>query len=96
MFSHSKHVLHGANLTTKLLLQGRCNSDPSQQSATVLITDQCPECEADHIDMQALTFNKVSSNLNDSLVGTFSVLKTPACTFQCSTHKADTAQSALC
>lgn len=25
----------------------------------VTITDVCPECETDHIDMQALTFNKV-------------------------------------
>lgn len=52
-------------LDTKLLLQGRCNSDPSQQSATVLITDSCPECGADHIDMQALTFQKVSNILID-------------------------------
>ncbi len=26
---------------------------------TVTITDVCPECETDHIDIQALTFNKV-------------------------------------
>lgn len=44
-------------------MQGRCNADPSQDSVTVLITDSCPECEADHIDMQALTFNKVRKNL---------------------------------
>ena len=25
-----------------------------------MISDECPECEANHIDMQALTFNKVS------------------------------------
>ena len=42
-------------------LQGRCNSDPSQQSTTVMISDECPECEANHIDMQALTFNKVGT-----------------------------------
>lgn len=24
-----------------------------------MITDACPECEADHMDIQALTFNKV-------------------------------------
>ena len=66
-----------AVLTSKLLLQGRCNSDPSQQSATVLITDSCPECEADHIDMQALTFNKVSSTLIAFLVEYRSMVKIP-------------------
>ena len=40
-------------------MQGRCNSDPNQRTVTVMITDFCPECEADHIDIQALTFNKV-------------------------------------
>lgn len=40
-------------------LQGRCNADPNQDTVTVQISDSCPECEADHIDMQALTFNKV-------------------------------------
>ncbi|DBA74271.1 hypothetical protein WJX77_004676 [Trebouxia sp. C0004] len=43
---------------------GRCNSDPSQQSTTVMISDECPECEANHIDMQALTFNKIAPMLN--------------------------------
>eukprot|EP00884_Botryococcus_braunii_P005988 jgi/Botrbrau1/15390/Bobra.43_2s0018.1 len=38
---------------------GRCNSDPSQRSVTVMITDACPECGEDHMDIQALTFNKV-------------------------------------
>lgn len=42
-----------------LYLQGRCNSDPSQRSVTVMISDVCPECEADHMDIQALTYNKV-------------------------------------
>ena len=74
VLNHSQQVAHCAVLTIKLFLQGRCNSDPSQQSATVLITDQCPECEADHIDMQALTFNKVSTTLNAFLVGSFSVV----------------------
>lgn len=40
-------------------MQGRCSKDPNQRSVTVTITDVCPECETDHIDMQALTFNKV-------------------------------------
>ena len=39
--------------------QGRCNSNPNAQTVTVQITDSCPECEPDHIDIQALTFNKV-------------------------------------
>ena len=42
-----------------LLVQGRCSKDPNQRSVTVTITDVCPECATDHIDMQALTFNKV-------------------------------------
>lgn len=42
-----------------LLLQGRCSKDPNQRTVTVTITDVCPECATDHIDMQALTFNKV-------------------------------------
>jgi expansin (peptidoglycan-binding protein) len=40
--------------------QGRCNSDPNARSVTIMITDCCPECEADHIDIQALTFNKMA------------------------------------
>ena len=45
-------------------MQGRCNSDPDQRSVTIMITDACPECEADHIDVQALTFLKVQSPLH--------------------------------
>ena len=37
-------------------VQGRCGSS---QSITITITDSCPECEANHLDIQALTFNKV-------------------------------------
>ena len=40
-------------------MQGRCSKDANQRSVTVTITDTCPECGSDHIDMQALTFNKV-------------------------------------
>lgn len=40
-------------------MQGRCSKDTNQRSVTVTITDTCPECGSDHIDMQALTFNKV-------------------------------------
>lgn len=44
-----------------LAAQGRCNADPNSRSVTIMITDCCPECEADHLDIQALTFNKVRS-----------------------------------
>ena len=55
----------GALLPQKrvLALQGRCSKDTNQRSVTVTITDSCPECEADHLDMQALTFNKVGASL---------------------------------
>ncbi|KAL3148841.1 expansin-like protein [Trebouxia sp. C0010 RCD-2024] len=42
---------------------GRCNSDPSQRSVTVMISDVCPECESNHIDIQALTYNKMAPML---------------------------------
>lgn len=31
-----------------------------QVAVIVQITDVCPECAADHIDIQALTYNKIS------------------------------------
>ena len=52
-------VCHEDAIIIMLLLQGRCNSDPNARSVTVMITDNCPQCEADHIDVQALTYNKV-------------------------------------
>jgi len=36
---------------------GRCGS---AQSITITITDSCPQCEANHLDIQALTFNKIA------------------------------------
>lgn len=42
-----------------MFLQGRCNADPSLRSVTVMISDVCPECESNHMDIQALTYNKV-------------------------------------
>ncbi len=30
-------------------------------SVIVQITDICPECAADHLDIQALTYNKLSA-----------------------------------
>ena len=49
----------GAKCARWFFLQGRCPKDANQRSVVVTITDVCPECETDHIDMQALTFNKV-------------------------------------
>lgn len=40
--------------------QGRCITGANQVSVIVQITDICPECAADHIDIQALTYNKLS------------------------------------
>ncbi|CAL8462621.1 g2154 [Coccomyxa elongata] len=39
---------------------GRCNQDPNARMVTIMITDCCPECEPNHIDIQALTFNKMA------------------------------------
>ena len=39
--------------------QGKCNPDWATNSVTIMITDQCPECKPDQIDLQALTFGKV-------------------------------------
>ncbi len=41
--------------------QGRCITGANQVSVIVQITDICPECAADHIDIQALTYNKLSN-----------------------------------
>ena len=38
---------------------GNCITGSDQVSVIVQITDSCPECEADHFDLQALTYNKV-------------------------------------
>ena len=37
---------------------GRCR--PGAPSVTVTITDSCPECAADHMDLQALVFDKLA------------------------------------
>ncbi|KAK9820245.1 hypothetical protein WJX72_007952 [[Myrmecia] bisecta] len=39
---------------------GRCGADPNSRTVTIQITDACPECEANHIDLQALTFDKIA------------------------------------
>ena len=40
-------------------MQGRCNSDPNSRSVTILITDSCPECEGDHLDIQVRFYRVV-------------------------------------
>jgi hypothetical protein len=40
-------------------IRGRCITGSNQVSVVVQITDSCPECPADHIDIQAMTFDKV-------------------------------------
>ncbi|KAK9867754.1 hypothetical protein WJX84_004352 [Apatococcus fuscideae] len=37
---------------------GRCNGNGGE-SVTIMVSDACPECEADHIDLQALTYNQL-------------------------------------
>ncbi|KAK9850628.1 hypothetical protein WJX84_001010 [Apatococcus fuscideae] len=37
---------------------GRCNGDGGE-SVTIMVSDACPECEADHLDLQALTYNQL-------------------------------------
>eukprot|EP00884_Botryococcus_braunii_P000413 jgi/Botrbrau1/10372/Bobra.146_2s0010.1 len=39
---------------------GRCYTGPEQVSVIVQITDECPECKPDHIDIQAMTFEKLA------------------------------------
>ena len=41
------------------VVQGRCASNAGSESIIVMISDECPECEADHMDIQAVTFGKV-------------------------------------
>lgn len=38
-------------------MQGRCYGDG--RSVTIMVSDSCPECEPDHIDLQALTYEQV-------------------------------------
>ena len=37
---------------------GSCQADPNKRAIVIQITDQCPECEANHMDIQALTWAK--------------------------------------
>lgn len=38
-------------------MQGRCNGDPNSRSVNIMITDSCPQCEGDHLDIQVSTFD---------------------------------------
>ena len=38
---------------------GSCRSDPNQRSAVVMVSDTCPQCESDHLDLQAIIWSKV-------------------------------------
>ena len=42
-------------------MQGRCNGDPNSRSVNIMITDSCPECEGDHLDIQVSTFRPTFS-----------------------------------
>ncbi|KAK9839069.1 hypothetical protein WJX74_008724 [Apatococcus lobatus] len=37
---------------------GRCNGNGGE-SVTIMVSDACPECEPDHLDLQALTYNQL-------------------------------------
>ncbi len=44
-------------------MQGRCNGNGGE-SVTIMVSDSCPECEADHLDLQALTYNQVQPQID--------------------------------
>ena len=35
-----------------ICVQGRCNDDPKSRTVSIVVTDSCPECETDHLDLQ--------------------------------------------
>ena len=35
-----------------MCMQGRCNNDPNAHTVAIVVTDSCPECEPDHLDLQ--------------------------------------------
>jgi len=41
-------------------MEGRCNGDPSARSTQIVVTDKCPECAPDHIDLQARVFERIA------------------------------------
>ncbi|KAK9855455.1 hypothetical protein WJX84_002873 [Apatococcus fuscideae] len=48
--------------------QGKCNNDWATDSVTIMITDQCPGCTPDQIDLQALTFGKLAPLVNGRIL----------------------------
>ena len=40
---------------------GKCNPDWQTNSITFMVTDKCPECQADQLDLNALAFQKVTN-----------------------------------
>lgn len=73
--TQSQSSVEGISGLKLYCVQGNCNSDPSARSTTIQITDVCPECEADHIDIQALTFNKVRNSLKMQMVSSCNSLR---------------------
>ena len=45
--------------------QGSCQEDPTKRAIVVQITNQCPECGPNHVDIQALTWAKVRSSVSE-------------------------------
>ncbi|KAK9824717.1 hypothetical protein WJX74_000925 [Apatococcus lobatus] len=43
---------------------GKCHDNWENNSITVMITDECPECAPDQIDVQALSFDKIAPLIN--------------------------------
>ncbi len=38
---------------------GSCQADPARRAMVVMVTDSCPECASNQLDLQALTWEKV-------------------------------------
>lgn len=38
---------------------GSCQADPARRGIVVMVTDSCPECASNQLDLQALTWEKV-------------------------------------
>ncbi|KAK9824737.1 hypothetical protein WJX74_003216 [Apatococcus lobatus] len=43
---------------------GKCNPDWQTNSITFMVTDKCPECQADQVDLNALAFQKLAPLAN--------------------------------
>ncbi len=40
---------------------GSCQQDPNKRSIVIQITDSCPECAANQLDLQALTWAQIAN-----------------------------------